>query len=251
MIKFFRRIRLDLIEKNKTGKYFKYALGEIILVVIGILIALQINNLNQKSQEKDQLDASLMLMQLNLKEDLKNLDQQIIYNESVVKAIDDTFQIISKTEDSKNIPIHNIVNLAKEKSFYSVSTALKSMESGGYFKWIQDNKLKELIYTYYSFSERFSKMIEINNQFARDEIERFAYQHWDLNDVMTGVNPYGNDRQPRIDNRKMVIESVEFENIVIGRKLKTGTEIQWANEAKERTQELYDGIESYLNASNN
>ena len=43
MIKFFRKIRYDLMEKNKTGKYFKYAIGEIILVVIGILIAVQIN----------------------------------------------------------------------------------------------------------------------------------------------------------------------------------------------------------------
>ena len=49
MIKFFRRIRFDLMEKNKTGKYFKYAIGEIILVVIGILIALQINNWNEKN----------------------------------------------------------------------------------------------------------------------------------------------------------------------------------------------------------
>ena len=47
MIKFFRRIRYDLVEKNKTGKYLKYAIGEIILVVIGILIALQINNWNE------------------------------------------------------------------------------------------------------------------------------------------------------------------------------------------------------------
>ena len=46
MIKFFRKIRYDLMEKNKTGKYLKYAIGEIILVVIGILIALYINNWN-------------------------------------------------------------------------------------------------------------------------------------------------------------------------------------------------------------
>jgi len=43
MIKFFRKIRYDLMEKNRTAQYFKYAIGEIILVVIGILIALQIN----------------------------------------------------------------------------------------------------------------------------------------------------------------------------------------------------------------
>lgn len=47
MIQFFRTIRKDLMEKNKTGKYFKYAIGEIVLVVIGILIALSINNWNQ------------------------------------------------------------------------------------------------------------------------------------------------------------------------------------------------------------
>ncbi len=44
MIKFFRKIRYDLVDKNKIGKYLKYATGEIVLVVIGILIALSINN---------------------------------------------------------------------------------------------------------------------------------------------------------------------------------------------------------------
>ena len=47
MIKFFRHIRKSLIQENKMGKYFKYAIGEIVLVVIGILIALQINNWNE------------------------------------------------------------------------------------------------------------------------------------------------------------------------------------------------------------
>ena len=47
MIKFFRNIRQNLLIENKTGKYLKYAIGEIFLVVIGILIALQINNWNE------------------------------------------------------------------------------------------------------------------------------------------------------------------------------------------------------------
>lgn len=47
MIKFFRNIRQNLLNEGKTSKYFKYAIGEIILVVIGILIALQINNWNE------------------------------------------------------------------------------------------------------------------------------------------------------------------------------------------------------------
>ena len=63
MIKFFRHIRRQLISENKTGKYFKYAIGEIILVVIGILIALQINNFNNSRQETKIEQAYLLSLQ--------------------------------------------------------------------------------------------------------------------------------------------------------------------------------------------
>ncbi|NNC35807.1 MAG: hypothetical protein HKO09_13100, partial [Croceitalea sp.] len=65
MIKFYRQIRYNLMETGKTGKYLKYAIGEIILVVIGILIALQINNWNE--QRKDRIREQIILN--NLKSD--------------------------------------------------------------------------------------------------------------------------------------------------------------------------------------
>jgi hypothetical protein len=52
MIPFFRRIRKTLADDNKPIKYFRYAIGEIVLVVIGILIALQINNANENRKDK-------------------------------------------------------------------------------------------------------------------------------------------------------------------------------------------------------
>jgi len=51
MIKFFRRIRQKLITEGSLSKYLIYAIGEILLVVIGILIALQINNWNEKQKQ--------------------------------------------------------------------------------------------------------------------------------------------------------------------------------------------------------
>lgn len=67
MIKFFRRIRQKLISENRFSKYLIYAIGEIILVVLGILIALKINNWNEsKIENKNQ-----QLILLNLIEDLK------------------------------------------------------------------------------------------------------------------------------------------------------------------------------------
>jgi hypothetical protein len=67
MIKFFRKIRQNLLMENKTGKYLKYAIGEIILVVIGILIALQINNWN----ENNKLETKKQDYYQQLLEDLK------------------------------------------------------------------------------------------------------------------------------------------------------------------------------------
>ncbi|MCF7560922.1 DUF6090 family protein [Sabulilitoribacter multivorans] len=52
MIKFFRNIRKNILNEGKTTKYTKYAIGEIVLVVIGILIALQINNWNERRKER-------------------------------------------------------------------------------------------------------------------------------------------------------------------------------------------------------
>ena len=54
MIKFFRKIRQRLLTENKFNKYFLYAIGEIVLVVIGILIALQINNWNDNQKDQKQ-----------------------------------------------------------------------------------------------------------------------------------------------------------------------------------------------------
>lgn len=55
MIKFFRKIRQKLLTENKFSRYLLYAIGEIVLVVIGILIALSINNWNEQQKEKNQV----------------------------------------------------------------------------------------------------------------------------------------------------------------------------------------------------
>lgn len=75
MIKFFRKIRQNLLSEGKTGKYLKYAIGEIILVVIGILIALQINNWNTESENKAKIDNTLKQVQADLLNDIKEITE--------------------------------------------------------------------------------------------------------------------------------------------------------------------------------
>ena len=74
MIKFFRQIRSNLIFEDKTGKYLKYAIGEIILVVIGILIALQINNWNENRKNNSE---EIII--------LKSLKSEFVENQALLK----------------------------------------------------------------------------------------------------------------------------------------------------------------------
>ena len=77
MIKFFRHIRKSLLMENKTGKYFKYAIGEIVLVVIGILIALSINNWNE-GRKRISLEISVLNdIKSDLQENIINLEKGI------------------------------------------------------------------------------------------------------------------------------------------------------------------------------
>lgn len=103
MIKFFRKIRYQLMNENKTSHYFKYAIGEIILVVIGILIALQINNWNEYRKERKVETDILNELKDNLYQDIVNLKVKIDENSSFIKAnkkILDHLENKSKLTDS-------------------------------------------------------------------------------------------------------------------------------------------------------
>lgn len=81
MINFFRKIRQRLLAENKVSRYLLYAIGEIVLVVIGILIALQINNWNEERRFKEQEINALNNMLESLKEDLRSFDVSMWYCE--------------------------------------------------------------------------------------------------------------------------------------------------------------------------
>ena len=73
MFRFFRRLRRKLVESGKIRNYLAYAVGEILLVVIGILIALQINNWNTRRQEQQELKGFISNISNNIRSDLDEL----------------------------------------------------------------------------------------------------------------------------------------------------------------------------------
>lgn len=98
MIKFFRHIRKNLMETGKTGKYLKYAIGEIILVVIGILIALQLNNANEN--RKNRLQAEIWRADIveDLRSTQRNLQWRIDYYKQALDFAEITLPALKTQE---------------------------------------------------------------------------------------------------------------------------------------------------------
>jgi hypothetical protein len=88
MIAFFRKIRHNLLRENKVSRYLLYALGEIILVMVGILLAMHINNLNEESKNRGRERAYVQSLVADLKQDVTVMKQVIDYNFLKIHGLD-------------------------------------------------------------------------------------------------------------------------------------------------------------------
>lgn len=151
MIKFFRQIRQNLLSEGKTGKYLKYAIGEIILVVIGILIALQVNNQNQIKNEKKALKNYLEKIAINVKSDIKVAEFMIETRTQQSLLCAQATELISKKDWSDQRKITNAVfAMIIEQPLNFNRSGFESLKNSGYLQHLDDPEIEELIYNYYN-----------------------------------------------------------------------------------------------------
>jgi len=99
MILFMRRIRQRLLADRRFTKYLVYVVGEIVLIVVGILIALSIDNWNNDNQERETEIAILEEMKNNLKIDLNDIRLNIYLNKTSLRANN---QVLASLEDTRS-----------------------------------------------------------------------------------------------------------------------------------------------------
>ncbi|TMM56859.1 hypothetical protein FEE95_10185 [Maribacter algarum] len=141
MIKFFRHIRRSLIQENKMGKYFKYAIGEIILVVIGILIALSINNWNENRKERGQEQELLLQLQSEFRSNLEQLDQKTDMRNQM------TFAALKLLHNIDHPETRNADSITKNIGLTAVNPTfdpiINDINSSGRIQLLQNVDLKE------------------------------------------------------------------------------------------------------------
>lgn len=155
MIKFFRKIRQKLLSENKFSKYLLYAVGEIILVVIGILIALQINNWNEKRKNAEKENKYLSNLNKEIINDSLSLERGWFNNrqkkiKSLELARDYVMGNYSPMDTLQFINSVGFGGINSRASFIGSSRTYSELVSTGNLSLISNDSIRELIVQYYA-----------------------------------------------------------------------------------------------------
>ena len=150
MIKFFRKIRQQLLTENKFSKYLIYAIGEIILVVIGILIALQINTWNNNKIERKLETNILKEILVNLKNDVNNLNSKMEINENFIKNNKIILEHLKNKTPLTDSLRYYYSSLFGRGNFQPITVAYENLKSHG-IDIIQNDSLRIAISELYDF----------------------------------------------------------------------------------------------------
>jgi hypothetical protein len=151
MIKFFRKIRQNLLMENKTGKYLKYAVGEIVLVVIGILIALQINNWNEARKERLEEREILSDLQLDIRVDIEKINYQLDFKKEMISNYRNCLEILAdKKEASKSEFMEGFKSILQVGDVSLNTTTFNNLQTTGDIRLIKNKTLANSIVNYYN-----------------------------------------------------------------------------------------------------
>ena len=246
MIKFFRHIRQNLIMKNKTstsskasakyGKYLKYAIGEIILVVIGILIALQVNNWNENRKTKTEINQTINSLEKDLIANFNLANQKLNFykrTDSIIHLILNNKLTIEFYQNSSRLKylvlnwdlytpqIDNVDKFIKSedliteefKPLISQVKLLKQQETWLNNSWDKFDKTIDDIYKFFSEQPWFggqdalSKTQEINFMVNNTAYRQKVYLYW-----IVMQNYANNITRYRTENLATLAKIKQFKN---------------------------------------
>ena len=210
MIKFFRKIRQNLLMENKTGKYLKYAIGEIVLVVIGILIALSINNWNEEIKNRAFEKEILEQIRANLIKDKQTLESIQVNFENAINSTDKVLKSELSINEKDSLkywlsdilrfdrfqPLTNSFEVAKSKGLDLISNKKLRFDIGAYY----DYEIKRVVKAIEDVEETFK---EDWIYFLRKEAKEFKFGQFvvlkDL-DILKDENEFTNILRTNKDN---------------------------------------------------
>jgi len=182
MIKFFRNIRQKLAAENKVASYLRYAIGEIVLVMVGILLALQVNNWNEARKERVNEMKYLKNLKLDLKTDLVNVDSMMVDRTNKVSAGLELMTLKPPTTMEELTVFESLLwDVYGWTSFTPRTITINELISSGNFNIIKNDSIK-----YYLMSiKEINEVIVIRREHMRREYDNYLYDRsWSMIEIL-------------------------------------------------------------------
>lgn len=208
MVKIFRKIKQKMLTENKFGKYLIYAFGEIILVVIGILIALSINNWNENRLNSKKEAVILENIHKEFIANKKQLDTVVFYHERIIKNCDkliSRFPIDIEKEEFDSLTIY-LSGTFYGYTFNPLQASVTSLTNTSTFDIIKNRKLRDLLISWNDLVKDYQEEENQAKEYQMTTYTSFFDKNFDyefnLNDKRTNLG---------------VLQTFEFENMIKSR----------------------------------
>ena len=216
MIRFFRKLRIELIKKNQVRRYFLYAIGEVFLVVVGILIALQIDTWNEARKDRR-----------TEQEIIGNLRQEFLANQT---ELDSTLVVVAKNRDAnlklmeffgkpaealQRVNLDSIVFFSVEyQRFIPSQNALTDLIQSGGLQLITNQDLKDALYDWTRVMGLIDETYSGVKQKTEDDIIPFLTPRYPLKDIdrFGGLGWKEPSRLPT--NKHALFSEIAYESLV-------------------------------------
>ncbi|WP_179337324.1 DUF6090 family protein [Winogradskyella ludwigii] len=220
MITLFRRFRQRLLTENKFSKYLIYAIGEIILVVIGILIALGINNNNNFNAQRKVEQEYLSSLQSEFETNLSKINTAIQVNEQRIKTLEKVLTLFNKNvlDTIKPQTISQLLGpiLGSDIQYTPTTGVLNDVISSGKLNIILNKNLREDLASFESTINHLSTQVN-DADFTQRNLTSLFFKNGSARTIVTDLNMIDLQFQSistKTDN-KDIFNSIEFENYLV------------------------------------
>jgi hypothetical protein len=249
MFRFFRQLRKDLLEKGKVRRYSAYAVGEIVLVVIGILIALQINNANEARLENQRETRYLANLRVDLESNIEELERVLELRRSRIVSAQRVLEYFEgkPLDDLADFNYHNI-HVHLWQKYYQNNNTFQQLVNSGNLAIIRNESIKNELMNL----ELLYKKMKSDEDHTRYDFEGYVFKpFFDAVDIGPMTENYAYTVSNGLAGSQAELSRDDIERLLLDVKYKNGftlsiymhTQINIElEEIKLRTAELVDLI---------
>ena len=248
-MKVFRKIRQQLAAQNKVAKYMRYAIGEIVLVVLGILIALQVNNWN----EQRKLRAKELHYLANIKNDLNLNIGEINKYIDTRNSQTESAQIVLEYFNGKPLTDfdefnRNAVNVYTWQEFFQINNTFQELTNSGNLSIISNDSIKNNLFNL----ETLYKKLKYEEKHFRFDSEVMLYEAaYGIIDINTQINNFMYQVTNGQQGENVQLSEAELSTLLNNRKHKNGFamatyEFPFMNSELEEMKNMCEKIISFI-----